>query len=87
MKNENRDWMARSRGTCRRMPPTPCAAASVMGSRLTISVLATVLGRVPPDYHAWIVTDEVSAFVRFEGPRFATRPVWRIELTSPRWPE
>jgi hypothetical protein len=51
-----------------------------------LKLFATLLGRVPPDYHAWIVTDEVPAFVRFEGPLYTMGPVWRIELTSPRWP-
>ena len=50
-----------------------------------ISVLATVLGRMPPDSHAWILTEEVPAFVRFEGPLHPAGAVWRIELTSPRW--
>jgi hypothetical protein len=49
-----------------------------------VKLFATLLGRVPPDYHAWIVTDEVPAFVRFEGPLYTTGPIWRIELTSPR---
>ena len=52
-----------------------------------LKFFATVLGRVPPDYHAWILTDEVPAFVRFEGPLYTTGPVWRIELTSPHWPD
>lgn len=52
-----------------------------------LELLATLLGRVPPDSHVWIVTDEVPAFVRFEGPLSTTGPVWRIELTSPRWPD
>lgn len=52
-----------------------------------LKLFATVLGRVPPDYHAWIITDEVPAFVRFEGPLYTTGPVWRIELTSPHWPD
>jgi hypothetical protein len=52
-----------------------------------LSVLATVLGRMPPDSHAWVVTDEVPAFVRFEGPLYPGGAVWHIELTSPRWPE
>jgi len=52
-----------------------------------LKLFATLLGRVPPDFHAWIVTDEVPAFVRFEGPLYATGPVWRIEVTSPRWPD
>jgi len=52
-----------------------------------LKLFATLLGRVPPDEHAWIVIDEVPAFVRFEGPLYMKGPVWRIELTSPRWPE
>ncbi len=52
-----------------------------------LKILATLLGRMPPDYHVWVVTDELPAFVRFEGPLYTTGPVWRIELTSPRWPE
>ena len=52
-----------------------------------LKFFATVLGRVPPDYHAWIIIDEVPAFVRFEGPLYTTGPVWRIELTSPHWPD
>jgi hypothetical protein len=52
-----------------------------------LKLFATLLGRVPPDYHAWILTDEVPAFARFEGPLYPTGPVWRIELTSPRWPD
>ena len=51
-----------------------------------LKLFATVLGRMPPDYHAWIITEEVPAFARFEGPLYTTGPVWRIELTSPRWP-
>jgi hypothetical protein len=53
----------------------------------SLKLLATLLGRVPPDYHAWIVTGEVPAFVGFEGPLYPAGPVWRIELTSPRWPD
>ena len=49
-----------------------------------LKLFATLLGRVPPNYHAWIVTDEVPAFVRFEGPLYTGGPIWRIELTSPR---
>lgn len=31
-----------------------------------LKLFATLLGQVPPDSHAWIVTSEVPAFVRFE---------------------
>ena len=52
-----------------------------------LKFFATLLGRVPGDYHAWFLMDEVPAFVRFEGPLQTTGPIWRIELTSPRWPD
>jgi hypothetical protein len=52
-----------------------------------LKLFATLLGRVPGDYHAWIVTDEVPAFVRFEGRLYTTGPIWRIELASPRLAE
>jgi hypothetical protein len=55
--------------------------------RTWLKLFATLRGRVPPDYHAWIITDEVPAFARFDGPLYTTGPIWRIELTSPRWPD
>jgi len=45
---------------------------------------AKLKGQAPPDSHLWIVTEDVPAFVRFEGPLYSG-PVWRINLTSPRW--
>jgi len=47
---------------------------------------ATILGRVPEDFHAWIITDDVPAFVGFEGALTTPGPVWRIELVSPKPP-
>jgi hypothetical protein len=52
-----------------------------------LKLFASLLGRTPPDNHAWIVTADVPAFVKFEGPLYMNGPVWRIELTSPRWQE
>jgi hypothetical protein len=52
-----------------------------------LKLFATLLGRVPPDSHAWIISDELPAFVRFEGQLVSMGPVWRIETTSPRWPD
>jgi hypothetical protein len=52
-----------------------------------LGFFARLLGRMPPDCHVWIVADDVPAFVRFDGPLFSPGPVWRIELTSPRWPD
>lgn len=51
-----------------------------------LKFFASLLGRMPPDYHVWIVTADVPAFVKFEGPLYMNGPTWRIELTSPRWP-
>jgi hypothetical protein len=50
-----------------------------------VKVFATLLGKAPPDSDTWIVTDDVPAFVRFEGPLYSG-PVWRLDLTSPSWP-
>ena len=52
-----------------------------------LKLFATLLGRSPPDYHAWIAYDLVPTFVRFEGALYTAGPVWRIEMISPRWPD
>jgi hypothetical protein len=49
-------------------------------------LFARLLGKLPPDGHAWIVGDGTPAFVRFEGPLYYAGPAWRIALTSPAWP-
>ena len=51
-----------------------------------LKLFATLLGRIPPDLHAWIAYDQVPTFVRFEGRYDTAGPVWRIEMISPRWP-
>jgi hypothetical protein len=51
-----------------------------------LKFFAKLKGIAPPDSHVWIVTDLVPAFVRYQGPLF-TGPVWRINLTSPTWPQ
>lgn len=50
-----------------------------------VGLFARLTGKLPPDSHVWIVIHEVPAFVRFEGPLY-DGPVWRIDLSSPRWP-
>ena len=52
-----------------------------------LELFAKLLGRMPSDYHVWVVTEGAPTFARFEGPLNPTGAVWRIELTSPRWPE
>lgn len=45
---------------------------------------AALTKQTPPDSHLWIVTEDVPAFLRFEGPLYRG-PVWRIDQTSPRF--
>lgn len=52
-----------------------------------LTLISTIAGRAPPDSDAWILAEEVPAFVRFQGPLYSGGPVWRIELASPRWPD
>ncbi|MGH7300903.1 MAG: hypothetical protein ACREJE_10860 [Candidatus Rokuibacteriota bacterium] len=47
---------------------------------------AALLGKTPPDYHAWIVTAGAPAFVAIDGPLYNGGPIWRIETVSPRGP-
>ncbi|MGH7397190.1 MAG: hypothetical protein ACRELW_06605 [Candidatus Rokuibacteriota bacterium] len=47
---------------------------------------AALLGKTPPDYHAWIVTAGAPAFVAIDGPLYNSGPIWRIETVSPRGP-
>lgn len=52
-----------------------------------LKVPAKLMGKMPPDNHLWILTSDVPAFVKFQGPLANEGPVWRIELTSPVWQE
>lgn len=52
---------------------------------VVLGIGAALVGRTPPDNHIWIITADVPAFVRFDGPLAPDRPVWSIELTSPVW--
>jgi hypothetical protein len=47
-----------------------------------LKLFASLLGRMPPDNHVWLVPADVPAFVKFEGQLFMNGPVWRIELTD-----
>jgi hypothetical protein len=49
-------------------------------------LVASLLGKKPPDTHLWVMTGEAPAFVKSEGPLYFGGPVWRIELASPTWP-
>jgi hypothetical protein len=64
---------------------TRSAVHYVMKPKLGVwlKLFATVLRRVPPDLHAWILPDEIPTFVAFEGLVGTTDDVWKIEAISP----
>ena len=45
---------------------------------------ATVMGMAPADQECVILTEDVPAFVRCDGPLYVKGPVWRIEQTVAR---
>jgi hypothetical protein len=50
-------------------------------------VIATVIGKDPPDLRYWLTPAPAPSFVKIEGPMFLKGPTWRIEFAVPRWPE
>ncbi|MFL5271630.1 MAG: hypothetical protein ACJ79E_06165 [Anaeromyxobacteraceae bacterium] len=50
-------------------------------------VVASVLGKVPPDSHFWVLAGDAPTFVRGDTQLAMGGPVWRVELASPTWPE
>jgi hypothetical protein len=49
-------------------------------------VVASMIGKNPPDLRYWLVLGEVPAFVRFEGAMFLNGPVWRVEMAGVEGP-
>jgi hypothetical protein len=47
-------------------------------------VLAWLFSKTIPEYHFWLITHDVPAFTKFEGPLYPGGPIWRIEQISPR---
>ncbi len=56
------------------------------GLGLLRGVAAALFGKTPADYHCWIVTADLPAFVANDGPLYAGGPIWRFETVSPRGP-
>jgi hypothetical protein len=48
-------------------------------------VVASLIGKEPPDIRYWLIPGEVPAFGKFEGAMFLKGPVWRIEQTQIDW--
>jgi hypothetical protein len=49
-------------------------------------VIAPLVGKQPPDTQFWVLGGETPAFLMSQGPLFYGGPIWRIELTSPVFP-
>jgi hypothetical protein len=46
-------------------------------------LVASLLGKQPPDTHVWVLAGNAPAFVKWEGPLYDGGPIWRIELATP----
>lgn len=49
-------------------------------------VVATLIGKHPPDIQLWILGGDAPTFLREQGPTFQDGPVWTMQLASPDWP-
>ena len=49
-------------------------------------VVAPVIGKDPPDMHAWVVADDVPTFLKFNTYLYQGGPMLNLELSSPVWP-
>ena len=50
-----------------------------------LGIVAGIAGKDPPTLSFWISGGPVRAFLKFEGPFFVGGPIWRVELSGPRW--
>jgi hypothetical protein len=75
---EDKFWIGDAEGIATRFRIEP----RVTGMTGTI---ATVIGKQPPAFHMWIAQGKAPALIRFEGPLYIDGPVWRLELSAPRW--
>lgn len=50
-------------------------------------LLASFLGKEPPNAHVWIIGGEAPTFVKSETISFLGGPIWRTELVAPVWPK
>jgi hypothetical protein len=46
-------------------------------------VLATVLGKQPPDSHVWLLRGDPPAFIRAAQPFYSDGPLWRVDVVMP----
>ena len=48
--------------------------------------VAPLVGKQPPDSQFWVLGGDAPAFLMSQGPLYYGGPIWRIELTSPVFP-
>jgi len=48
-------------------------------------VVASLVGKEPPDLRYWLIPGEVPGFGKFEGAMFLKGPTWRIEQIPIEW--
>jgi len=48
-------------------------------------IVASLIGKDPPELRYWIVPGDVPAFARFEGAMYINGPVWRLEMVPVRF--
>lgn len=53
----------------------------------TAKVIASLLGRHPPEVEAWVLEGKVPEVLKFRGPLSDGGPVWQIEPASPSGPK
>jgi hypothetical protein len=46
-------------------------------------VVATLLGKKPPDIHVWILGGEAPAFIKSESQLYVGGPIWQIRISQP----
>ena len=51
-----------------------------------VNALAGLAGRKPPPLLFWVLPGDFPAYLAAEAPLYPGGPVWRSELTAPRWP-
>ena len=49
-------------------------------------VVASLVGKDPPDTRYWLIPGDIPAFGKFEGAMFLNGPTWRIEQIPIEWP-
>jgi len=50
-------------------------------------VVASLIGKDPPDVRYWLTASDPPAFGKFEGAMYLNGPVWRLELAPVEWPK